>query len=130
MHTWRRWTNCLLLYHLLLVSLFYLHGRVLPSTHWTGSLLAFGLPTVQFSWCFTVGLLLGSRRKYRRWYWTMLLLSFIPLYFVRGICWLVYAFVGLSAALTCLAVCLAVLFLETYAGLLYGIQAHHRFQQR
>lgn len=130
MNAMHRWTRCLLCYHLILVAVFLLFGRLLPTTHWTGCLLAFGLPTVQFTWSFTVAFILGPGRKYRRWYWSALLLAFIPLSFVRIACMLAYHFVGVPAALICLAVCLAVLILETYAGILYGVMAHSQCRSR
>ena len=130
MNARRRWITWLLLYHLLLGTLLLLWGSVLPTTHWTGSLLAFGLPTVQFTWSFTVGLILGPSQKHRRWYWTTLLLSFIPLSFVYVLCWLAYQFLGLSIALLCFSVCLTVLLVETYAGIFYGILAYRRCQDR
>jgi hypothetical protein len=126
MQALRRWIGGLLLYHLVLTSVFLLFGSVLPTTHWSGCLLAFGVPTVQFTWGFTVGLIVGSNRNRRAWYWTSLLLCFIPLWMVRIFCFLAYHFVGLSAAIVCGTVCLAVIVLETYAGILNGIIKHNR----
>jgi hypothetical protein len=123
----RRWIVWLLLWHLLIVLTYFKWdaGKQMPT--WMGMLIVFSLPTVQFTWSFTVGVILGPYRRRRRLYWSVFLLSFIPLSLVRALCWLAYYFYGLRAALTCLAICLGVLFLETFAGLLYGSLLHNYY---
>ena len=130
MNARHRWIICLLLYHLIQVTFFLQWDRGVPTTHWLGSLLAFALPTVQYTWSYTVGLILGPSRRYRRWFWTTLLLIFIPLSFARILCWLAYHFLGLPVAMVCGVVLLVVLLAETYSGILYGVQAHCRHQER
>lgn len=121
MNAWQRWTVFLVGWHLQVALIFFLwdEGRRMPV--WTGSVLAFSLPTVQFTWSLTMGLLIGPSRKRRSWFWTTLLLSFIPLSFVRILCFLAYHFVGLYAALCCLTFCLAILFIETFMGIYFGL---------
>src|ERR1041384_8840496 len=94
-----RWIKGLLFYHAVLILAFFVVFNRPSAPNWMGSLVAFGLPTVQFTWSFTVGLVLGPRRQNRPWYWTALLLSFIPLSFVRILWFLAYHFLGLEAAL-------------------------------
>lgn len=119
---------CLILYHLVLGILFLLWGKAVPTTHWSGSLLAFGLPTVQFTWGFTLGMILGPHRKHRRWYWMALLFLPIPLDFVYIVTMLAYHFVGWEIALVCLAIGLTVVLVETVAGIVVGIDARLRFR--
>ena len=116
-----RWTACLLLWHLLVVIVFVrCWGNPTQHPHWMGSLLVFSLPTVQFTWSLTVAMILGANRRRRKLYWSALLLTFIPGYFLYILCMLAYMFLGLKAALLCLAVGLTVLIGETIAGILFG----------
>jgi hypothetical protein len=124
----QRCIACLVLYHLILGTLFLVWGKAVPSTHWSGSLLAFGLPTVQFTWGFTVGLMLGPHRRYRRWWWASLLFSPVPLSFVYIATMLAYHFVGIDLAFLCVVFGLAVIIAETIAGVIVGMDAHTRFR--
>ena len=124
MNALRRWVIGLLIYHAILTTVILLFGSVLPTTHWTGSLVVFGIPTVQFTWSMTIGMILGASRRNRPWYWSALLLSFIPLWFVRIACFLAFHFVGTSAAIFVGMVCGGVLIVETVAGVCCGIEAN------
>jgi hypothetical protein len=121
-----RWIAFLVLYHLVLVMIFMLPSKGVPTNHWSDILAAFGLPTVQFTWSATVGLILGPSRRVRRWYWMSLLFSPVPLWFVSIITWLAYHFVGIDLACLCLIGGLGIVLLETVAGLFVGIGAHTR----
>jgi hypothetical protein len=123
-----RWIVCLVLYHLVLGTLFLLWGKAVPTTHWSGCLLAFGLPTVQFTWGVTVGLILGPQRNRRRWYWMSLVFIPAPLSFVYIVTMLAYHFISLYLALVCLVVGLGIIISETVAGVIVGIDAHTRFR--
>lgn len=120
----------LLIYHGLLATLFLMWGRVLPTTHWTGSFVAFGLPTIQFTWSYTVGFIVGPSRRLRHLYGVTLLSSLFPLYFLGVMCWITYHFLGLYIAALLLMVCLVGLGMETYAGILFGNEAHSRSRNR
>src|SRR5437016_3234036 len=106
MRALKRWTVGLLTWHLLIVWVYCLWDPRKNLPYWMGMLLVFSLPTVQFTWSFTVGLVLGPYRRLRRLYWSVFFLSFIPLSFVRVVCWLAYHFFGIQTALLCLVVCL------------------------
>jgi hypothetical protein len=121
MNRLERWAACLLLWHLLVVVVFFrCWGGSNPYPHWMGSVLVFSLFTVQFTWSFTVALIVGPERRRRKRYWGVLWLSFIPLNFIYMICMLAYRFISGKAALICLGVSLIVLLAETIAGILCG----------
>jgi hypothetical protein len=94
-----------------------------------GSVLVFSLFTVQFSWSLTVALMIGPERRRRKHYWSVLLLSFIPLSAVYGFCMVVYVFLGAEAAVACFLFSLAVLGFEMITGILYGNELRARLQR-
>ena len=124
-----RWIACLVLYHLILGSVALMWGRSLPTTHLSGCLLAFGLPTVQFTWGLTLGLIIGPSRKLRKWYWGSLLFLPIPLGFTRVATWLAFHFVGFSIAAIVLVACVSVIIIETVAGVMVGVDVHSKLRQ-
>ena len=121
----RRWIAILVLYHLVLAATLLLHwGKPGQMPDWAGMMFAFALPTVQFTWSATIGLILGPGRRVRRWYWLSLLSCPLPLWLVYIATILAHYFVNMSLAVTCVIVGLGVVLLETAAGLFAGIGAH------
>lgn len=118
-----RWIAFLLLWHLLVVCLNLTWDSRGPV--WAGCLLAFSLPTIQFTWSLTTGLCIGPSRSRRKLYWIALLCSFIPLKFICLLAWLLNHFVGPSAAVTAVIIGLFVLAVETFAGIYCGMKMRH-----
>jgi len=123
----RRWITWMVAYHLVLGMVFLAWGRTVPTTHWSGSLFVFGLLTVQFTWGLTLGLFVGASRKLRRWYWASLLFAAVPLEFTRMVTWLAFHFVGPAIALLCLVAGVAIIIIETAAGIMVGVDIQSRF---
>jgi len=121
----QRWIAFLVLYHLVLAATLIVQwGKTDSTAHWPGMLFAFALPTVQFTWSATVGLILGPSRRVRRWYWLSLLFCPLPLWLVYIATILAHYFVNMSLAVTCVILGLGVVLLETAVGLFAGIGFH------
>lgn len=120
----RLWGKPLLVLHLFFccVWLFLFESRQEPP-EWTQILAFWSVFGIQFTWGFTVGLIVGPSRANRLNLWWSLLLSFLPLYFTYwmtvfitdgSLFWAVVF--GLTA--------LVLIASETFCGVLLGAKAH------
>lgn len=78
---------------------------------------------VQFTWGYTVGLIVGPARKRRPLLWWSLLTVFMPLYFTSWICYVIAHF-SLWWAAVYFCTFAMILCCETYCGVLLGAKAH------
>ncbi len=120
----RRRARLLLLIHLFVcaVWLFLFRSRHEPP-NWMLHVFLWSILGVQFTWGYTVGLLVGPSRKRRPLLWWSLLTIFMPLYLVVPICTII-AFHNLFVAAGYFAVFMLILACETYCGVLQGAMAH------
>ena len=90
---------------------------------WMFHVFIWSILGVQFTWGYTVGLLVGPSRSRRSLLWWSLLTSFMPLYLVGPLCY----FIALhSPFLACgyFAVFVTILAGETYCGVMLGAKTH------
>ncbi len=92
---------------------------------WMIHVFVWSILGVQFTWGYTVGLLVGPGRKRRPLLWGSLLTVFMPLFVVGPLCYVI-AFHNLVVACGYFAVFVMILACETYCGVLQGAQAHSR----
>ena len=78
---------------------------------------------VQFTWGYTVGLIVGPGRKRRPLLWWSLLTLFMPMFLVGPLCGRL-AYHSLLIACGYFAVCTMILACETYCGVLLGAKTH------
>ena len=90
---------------------------------WMLHVFLWSILAVQFTWGYTVGLLVGPGRKRRSFLWWSLLTLFMPLYLVGPICFLI-AFHNLFVAFGYFAVFVMIMTCETYCGVMLGAKAH------
>ncbi len=97
-------------------------GKELPE--WVGHLVIGSVIGIQFTWGYTVGLLVGpSRRKRGKLWWSLLTLS-LPMYVVGFLLRVLYEAMGLWHTVYYLFLFAAVLACETYGGVLLGAKAN------
>ncbi len=120
----RLWGKPLLVLHLFFccVWLFLFEARQQPPD-WTLALAIWSVFGIQFTWGFTVGLIVGPGRANRLNLWWSLLLSFLPLYFTY------FMFLGIMEGSPFWAIAFALTALvlvasETFCGVLLGAKAH------
>ena len=119
-----RWIRPLLCFHLFvlvaILALFRTSGRAEWTIHaWVLAVLA-----VQFTWSFTVGLIVGpSRARRRQLRWSAASL-FIPLWPMKLAVWMLLWSAGPLVAALYAAAFAIVLGSETIAGLLLGVKMH------
>jgi hypothetical protein len=120
----RRRARILLWIHLFLCSvwLFLFRAQHQPPT-WMLHVFLWSILGVQFTWGYTVGLLVGPGRKRRPLLWWSLLTVFMPLYVVGPICFFL-ALHNILIALGYFAVFVMILACETYCGVLLGAKTH------
>src|SRR5262245_35789893 len=79
----RRWGKPLLWLHLFVCCVWlYLFRTTARPPDWTLHVLVWSILGIQFTWGFTVGLIVGPSRKRRQSLWWSLLTVFMPLWFV------------------------------------------------
>jgi len=117
----RNWSLGLLLLHLFFVIACNMFQGRPHAPVWAGSVTVFCSLMIQFTWSATVGLILGSNRRYRRWYWLTLLLIYIPLWLVRLLVFLVGHFFGVWEGILLLLACVFVLVAQTIGGIFVGL---------
>lgn len=116
----RSWAKPLLWLHLFffVIWLCVFHAED-ESPDWMGMVFILSLLVIQFTWGFTVGLIVGPSRRRRSLLWWSLMPIFMPIYFIR---WLFliphWFFWGLLAAFILILAC------ETYCGVLLGVKVH------
>lgn len=122
MNSARIWGKMLLWVHLFVMVVWLCvfhsarHDNEIP--FWMIEIFIISILAIQFTWGFTVGLLVGPSRKRRPLLWWSLLPIFMPVYFIRGL-----MFPHLFA-LALLAVFIMILACETYGGVLMGAKLH------
>ena len=121
----RLWGKPLLILHLLFCCLWlYLFETHQEPPTWTFLLAMWSILGIQFTWGFTVGLIVGPSRASRMNLWWSLLLSFLPMYFFYHLSRFIGdelgAFWGGMFFLTFLVIVAS----ETFAGVLLGAKAH------
>lgn len=107
------------------VWLYALRTRTEPPD-WVSHVIVWSVLGIQFTWGYTVGLLVGPGRARRSQLWWSLLTVFLPLY-PLGILLRILVFVcGLPLALVYGALFVVLLACETFGGVLLGVRAHSR----
>lgn len=126
----RRWGKTLLWLHLFVCCVWLYFFRFLfddPGPihlpEWVIHTVVLSILGIQFTWGFTVGLLVGPSRKRRNLLWWSLLTSILPLWFFSLIVFF-FSFYNLLLALVYLAIFVMMLACETYCGVLLGVQAY------
>lgn len=120
----RRRCRLLLWMHVFVCAVWlYLFRAQSAPPSWMVHVFIWSILGVQFSWGYTVGLLVGPGRKRRPLLWWSLLTIFMPLYLVGPICYLI-AFHNVFVASGYFAVFVMILACETYCGVLQGAKAH------
>ena len=122
--THRRKPTLLLWLHLFVctVWLFLFHADQDPPG-WMLHVFLWSILGVQFTWGYTVGILVGPSRKRRPLLWWSLLTLFMPLYVIGPICTII-AFHNLFVAFGYFAVFIMILACETYCGVMLGAKKH------
>jgi len=117
----------LLLIHLFVcaVWLFLFKASEQPP-NWMIHVFIWSILGVQFTWGYTVGLLVGPGRKRRPLLWWSLLTIFMPLYLIGPLCFYI-AFHNLFVAMGYFAVFVMILACETYCGVLLGAKRHAEY---
>ena len=91
---------------------------------WMLHVFVWSILAIQFTWGFTVGLMVGPSRRRRWMLWSSLLTLFMPLYFVSFLFRILVYAVGLPLALLYLAIFVMILASETFCGVLLGAKLH------
>lgn len=123
--TARFWAKPLLWFHLFvcIVWLLMFHMQSdLPV--WMGHIILLSILLIQFTWGFTVGLIVGPSRKRRGLLWWSLLLLCIPLSVYRILIYFLLMSLSLPLALLYIGAIVAMLACETYGGVLLGVKVH------
>ncbi len=123
-----RWAKTLLWLHLLVcvvwLSLF--RGQSEPK-EWMLHVFLWSILGVQFTWGFTIGLIVGPKKGNRKRLWWSLLTVFMPLFLIGHLCFAI-AMHSLFLAAAYGAVFTMILACETYCGILLGAKLHSRYR--
>lgn len=125
----RAWSRPLLWLHLfvcitwLYVCRFFNNPEETMIPIWMLHLFVWSILGIQFTWGFTVGLAVGPSRKKRQQLWWSLLTVFFPLWWIGGLCKILFYTIG-PLALVYMAFFVAILACETYGGVLLGAKIH------
>ena|SRR5579859_1073699 len=125
MNAARRWGKLLLWAHLL-VCLIWLavlrESDVMPD--WYFHVIVWSILAIQFTWGFTVGLLVGPNRARRDMLWWSLLTIFLPLWPLGMWIRVMLEMSGPLIALIYALVFTVLLACETFCGVLLGVKSH------
>lgn len=125
----RLWSKLLLWLHLFVCLVWlYMFSPSQEPPGWMGHVIALSILGIQFTWGFTVGLMVGPSRKRRPLLWWSLLTCFLPLWIYGGIAQMIGWIFGLLPALLYLAVFIIIVACETYGGVLLGVKVHSEHQ--
>jgi|GEM_PF-2564488 len=91
---------------------------------WVGHLFIGGIVGIQFTWGYTIGLLVGPSRRKRHKLWWSLITLVVPMYVVGFILRILFEMLGVWQTAFYLVLFAAVLACETYGGVLLGAKAH------
>ena len=120
----RRRARLLLWAHLFVCTVWlYLFRAQHQPPDWMFHVLIWSILGVQFTWGYTVGLLVGPSRRRRPLLWWSLLTLFMPLYVIGPLCFFI-AIHNLFLACGYFALFIMILACETYCGVLQGAKAH------
>ena len=120
----RRRARLLLWIHLFVCAVwFYLLRARHEPPGWMLHVILWSILGVQFTWGYTVGLMVGPGRKRRPLLWWSLLTIFMPMCLVGPLCYII-SFHNLFLAFGYFAVFVMILACETYCGVLLGARAH------
>ena len=123
-----RWSKTLLWLHLLVcvvwLSLF--RGQSEPK-EWMLHVFLWSVLGVQFTWGFTIGLIVGPKKGNRKRLWWSLLTVFMPLFLIGHLCFEI-AIHSLFLAVAYGAIFTMILACETYCGILLGAKLHFRYR--
>jgi len=103
------------------------HSEDRPPT-WMMHVFFWSILGVQFTWGYTVGLLVGPSRSRRGKLWWSLLFIFMPLYPLSFLFRIFLHVFPLPVALTYIALIVSLLGCQTFGGVLLGVRAHGREQ--
>lgn len=125
----KKWTKPLLWMHLIACLAWWIFFRRLyygggDMPEWVVHVVVWSILGVQFTWGFTIGLLVGPARKNRGKLWWSLLTIFLPLWFMGALAHIIFWSEGLLLATVYLAFFVIILASETYCGVLAGVRAH------
>ena len=120
----RFWQKPLLLLHLFVCLVWLYALRATEAHDWVVHVLILSILAIQFTWGFTVGLIVGPGRKRRPMLWWSLLTVFMPLWIYGGMVHVLFWAYGPLVALLYLAAIVAIVASETYCGVLLGAKVH------
>ena len=120
MAAYRRWIIFLFGWHLfaLIAALIYNPRTGTPT--WAGSVSVFAMVMAQYSWGFTVAMLLGAGRPRRKWYWLTLLSWLFHIKTFRMIWFIGYIFGGVTGAIAAVGILIISLLVESCMGIFNG----------
>ena len=125
----RLWQKPLLLLHLFICLVWLYALRVPTEENWIVHVLVLSILAVQFTWGFTVGLIVGPGRKRRPLLWWSLLTVFMPLWIYGALIKILFWTSGPLIALLYLAAIVAIVASETYCGVLLGAKMHSEAEE-
>ena len=120
----RLWSKALLFLHLFLCIAWLVAFHVEEPSGLIVNAIIWSILGIQFTWGFTVGLIVGPGRKRRPLLWWSLLTVFMPLWVYGGIAHILFWTVGPLIALLYLATFAMIVACETYCGVLLGVKMH------
>ena len=103
---------------------FYVYRAEGDKPGWMMHVFFWSVLGVQFTWGYTVGLLVGPGRRNRGKLWWSLLLVFMPLYPLSFLFRVFLHFFSLPIAMTYILLVVATLACQTFGGVLLGVRAH------
>lgn len=108
-----------------LVWLYVFRSDDRPPT-WMMHVFFWSILGIQFTWGYTVGLLVGPSRSKRGLLWWSLLLIFMPLYPLSYLFRIFLHVFPFPVALTYIALIVSLLGCQTFGGVLLGVRGHGR----
>ncbi len=84
---------------------------------------------IQFTWGYTIGLLVGPNRSCRKQLWWSLLLIFMPLYPLSYLFRFFLHVFPFPAALMYIGLIVSLLACQTFGGVLLGVRSHARHER-
>ncbi len=102
-------------------------GAILP---WMVHGILWSVLGVQFTWGFTVGMMIGPSRTRRPLLWSSLLLIFYPIYFLRGIVQAAIFIQGWPVGVVYALLIALALAAQTWSGVQRGIVWRYRLREK
>src|SRR5262249_46513801 len=107
----------------------YLFRTTSEPPEWTLHVFIWSILGIQFTWGFTVGLLVGPSRKRRQKLWWSLLTVFMPLWVIGQLLRGLLEILGPLLTAVYLAIFVIILASETYGGVLLGAKLHSNSEE-